>query len=528
MADQQCPICYCDYTAKSRKRIVCQYCPATACVLCLQTNILSTNAEPACYSCKREWNTEFMNTTFGVTFRTKTLRLHRRKTLIEREQGLLPSMQIYVGMKRRINEVAKILTDMGPSFTAHCKKYNELHSTRNMHRDILVPLNVKKEKTPLSAEETTTLANAEENFKKFSTEFEAYRVETYIPFSAKYHKINREYSLLQYRYRTGAQEGEKKEARREFIMRCPAADCRGFLSTAYKCGTCSKKTCAECTEIIEEDMEHTCKPESVESTKAIRKETRPCPKCAAPIYKIDGCDQMWCTNGNCNTAFSWITGQVVTGRVHNPHYYEWIRRTGGGTAPREVGDIPCGGIPAFQAFSQPFYSKYTRITSKVRGAIFDIHRHAVEIEEALPSYPQQAAALMNKEADVQYLMNDITEEVWVGILDREYTRFQKRRENGQILHTLVTATGDILRNVHMRMVEPEIQPDIPEWLESEILPTLETLRAYTNETFRKLGVANRCAVPQISERWQLLAPRTLFYKNQGPAAQSAAVANTIV
>ena len=519
MADQQCPICYSDYTAKTRKKVVCQHCPAAACVLCLQTHILGINAEPACYSCKREWNTEFMNTTFGITFRTKTLRVHRRKMLKDREQGLLPSMQVYVGMKKRINEVAVAFAGMGTTFTAYCVKYNELHTTRNMNRDIMIPLNVKKEKTPLSAEESATLMVAEENFKRLSAEFETYRLETYIPFSAKYHKLSREYNILQYRYKTGSQEGEKKE-RREFIMRCSAPDCRGFLSTAYKCGTCSKKTCAECTEIIGEEGDHTCKPESVESTKAIRKETRPCPKCAAPIYKIDGCDQMWCTNGDCNTAFSWNTGQIVTGRVHNPHYYEWIRRTGGGTAPRELGDIPCGGIPAFQGFSQPFYSKYTRITGKVRSEVFDIHRHTVEIEEALPGYPQQAPPLMNRDADVQYLMNEITEDDWIRALDIAYTKFQKKREFGQILHTLVTATGDILRNVNMRMVEPGIQPDIPGWVENEILPTLETLRAYTNETFRKLGSANRCAVPQLSERWQLRAPRTLFYKKP--------VANTIV
>jgi hypothetical protein len=143
----------------------------------------------------------------------------------------------------------------------------------------------------------------------------------------------------------------------------------------------------------------------------------------------------------------------------------------------------------------------------------------VEIEEALPGYPQQAPPLMNRDADVQYLMNEITEDDWIRALDIAYTKFQKKREFGQILHTLVTATGDILRNVNMRMVEPGIQPDIPGWVENEILPTLETLRVYTNETFQKLGSANRCAVPQLSERWQLLAPRMLHNKP---------VANTIV
>jgi hypothetical protein len=480
-----------------------------ACVLCIQTSVLGLNTEPTCYSCKREWNTEFINTTFSVTFRTKTLRIHRRKMLMEREQALLPSMQVYVGMKRNVLKMEKAIAEMTPVFKEYSARLNELIYNRDMNRNIIIPLKVKMERVPLSTEEQTTLMRAEENFKRFSLEFDTYRLNTYIVFAKKYHKLTGDYSLLIHRYRTGTQEGDKKE-RREFIMRCPAADCRGFLSTAYKCGTCFKKTCSECTDVMNDNEEHICKPESVESTKAIRKETRPCPKCAAPIYKIDGCDQMWCTNGDCNTAFSWATGQIVTGRVHNPHYYEWIRRTGGGVAPREVADIPCGGIPAFTQFSQPFYSKYTLITSRVRHSIFEIHRHIVEIEEALPSYPQQIPALTNKEANIRYLMNDITEEEWVLALDSAYTKFQKKREFGQILHTLVTATADILRNVYMKMGEPGYNREIPGWVENEILSTLEALRSYTNETFQKLGAANRCAVPQISPRWKLLASRVLY------------------
>jgi hypothetical protein len=109
-------------------------------------------------------------------------------------------------------------------------------------------------------------------------------------------------------------------------------------------------------------------------------------------------------------------------------------------------------------------------------------------------------------------MNDITEEGWVRLLEHAYTKFQRRLHIGQILHTLVTATADILRNVHMRMSESGYNREIPAWIENEVLPTLEALRSYTNDTFQKLGKANRCAVPQISERWQLLAIRTLHKK----------------
>ena len=72
-----------------------------------------------------------------------------------------------------------------------------------------------------------------------------------------------------------------------------AEDCRGFLSENYKCDLCQQTTCPDCNEIMEEG--HTCDEEAVQSAELIKKETKPCPKCGIRIFKIDGCDQMWCT-----------------------------------------------------------------------------------------------------------------------------------------------------------------------------------------------------------------------------------------
>lgn len=79
--------------------------------------------------------------------------------------------------------------------------------------------------------------------------------------------------------------------RKEFLRECPDEGCRGFLSTAWKCGLCQQWTCPDCHEVkgLERDIEHVCDPNAVATAQLIKKETKPCPKCRSNIFKIDGC-----------------------------------------------------------------------------------------------------------------------------------------------------------------------------------------------------------------------------------------------
>lgn len=133
---------------------------------------------------------------------------------------------------------------------------------------------------------------------------------------------------------------EVAPVKKQFVKACIATDCKGFMNEEFECPLCSTKACKDCHESLIEG--HTCNPDVVASVKALAKEARPCPTCAANISKIDGCDQMWCTQ--CQTTFSWRTGLKETGHTHNPHYYEFMRRNGG-QLPRAPGDVPmqaCG------------------------------------------------------------------------------------------------------------------------------------------------------------------------------------------
>lgn len=178
--------------------------------------------------------------------------------------------------------------------------------------------------------------------------------------------------------------GQTTKERKTFIMRCQINGCEGYLSQQYKCGLCTKYTCSSC--YMPKNDNHTCNPDDVASTKMIKDETRPCPKCSTRIYKIDGCDQMWCTD--CKTAFSWKTGIIVNGNIHNPHYYEYLRNTQGNVPRADEPYNPCGEILnqyQLRAFRQQFitYIKSSRISTWIDHYISAIHRYLGEVNDIL-------------------------------------------------------------------------------------------------------------------------------------------------
>lgn len=107
------------------------------------------------------------------------------------------------------------------------------------------------------------------------------------------------------------------------FCKCPVGVCTGLVTKeTMQCTLCATAVCPDC--LAPKADAHTCAPDALLSAQEIKKTTRPCPKCAASIFRVQGCDQMWCTA--CKTPFSWETGKVVTGPIHNPHFFEWKHR----------------------------------------------------------------------------------------------------------------------------------------------------------------------------------------------------------
>jgi len=298
--------------------------------------------------------------------------------------------------------------------------------------------------------------------------------------------------------------------RREFVRHCPAADCKGFLSTQWKCGICHIWCCPTCHEIKGEDknVEHTCDPNVVESVREIGSTSKNCPKCHVPIFKIEGCDQMWCTL--CEVYFSWRTGEIDTsGRYHNPHALEALRRRNREGLAREPGDIICGreltydytttldyrfekirvntvGLSAPpSAIVETFIKRTSSIIRMIRRAI---HIRGVEMAAHRVNIDQK-----NMELRIDYMMNRITMDEFKYKLQCLNKKHMKSHEIHQVFDMLVVSITDIIYRFSDYIENVKYIPNVSFAILDEIPPICD----FANECFCDIQIAYGGVVPQV-------------------------------
>ena len=461
-----CPVCMDTYTDVIRQPIQCSFCPHATCRQCTSRYLLTTLNDPHCMECKREWNREFIDTKLTQTFRKGALKHHRRRVLMDRERGRLPAMQVFVE--------AQMIVDRNG------KQVSILRAERKR---------LKQERNRIQAEA------ANQSFEELSRQLEPIHREL----STKKSQIK---ALdRQFWQARAILSGHERPEAREFIMKCPSEGCRGFLSSAWKCGTCEKFFCSDChaQKAGARDDAHICNEDAKATAAMIRKETKACPKCGIRISKIDGCDQMWCTG--CHTTFSWNTGQILLNTVvHNPHYYEYLRRTNGGVIPREAGDVPCGGLPNGYLFTR-LVQGVQQIQPTTKLDLYAIHRCLTDVLHVrLPRFPLRAPANGNREVDVSYLMKNLSEEEWGTKLEQMETQFERKKEIGLILQTFVHIGSEKLTtfyNEHERMMNREKMTQDAKRIVSE----MEGVRNYINKSLLQKGAQMGIVVPQITQQY---------------------------
>ena len=300
----ECQVCCEGFNKLKHKRVVCIHCDYNVCKSCCQTYLLSTEKDPHCMKCKTAWNREFVDSFCTRYFRNTEYRKHREEVLFQREQLLMPETQPEVERilsMRKLNEILR----------AQKQRLLELHAIHMRTEQDIINLR--------NHPEILTL----------------------------YRNMENVYRHLEH-LRQGVQSTMVEP--RRFIHKCPTENCKGFLSENWYCGLCFNYFCEKCNGVKLKD--HECNPDTVKTMQLIKRDSKPCPKCGILIHRTDGCAQMWCTS--CHCTFNWRTSEIETGRIHNPHFIQFKRKS---NTSREHGDIPCGGIPSFRELRENMASQ---------------------------------------------------------------------------------------------------------------------------------------------------------------------------
>jgi hypothetical protein len=357
--------------------------------------------------CKNLWNREFVDSFCSQSFRNTELRRHRENVLFEREKVRMPETQPEVERILRIRRLRVVMEGKKEKLVELHQKYKTFEAGTTIHPEVL----------------------------------------------ALYREIEVLYREIE-RIRTSGTNVMDGEARK-FIRQCPVEECKGFLNENWYCGLCDTNFCKDCNE--KHTGEHTCDPELVKTMKLLNNDSKSCPKCGTVIHKTSGCAQMWCVS--CHTAFNWHTGEIELGRIHNPHFIEFRKKS---VNSREHGDIPCGGTPTYNELRTIGASDYI--------LQYSIIIHQVETENIFVELNMRP--IDNIHYRIAYMLNDINELTFKTFLQRQEKLRDKCRDVFNIFEMISHTCGDLLRQY---VLEP--------WRHDEIIFQLQQIVEYGNSIF---------------------------------------------
>lgn len=447
-----CIICDEKCNKSNHKPIKCQYCDFECCRKCCQTYILDQPTVRCMNNdCAKEWTRQYIRSVLPLTFINNELKQHKEQILFDQERALMPATQPIIERRMRIEELQKEEQQMKALIYDMRRQLDEI--TQRL-------------------------------------------------FHARYGRHNRN------------QTDNTETAR--FVRACPSENCRGFLSTQWKCGICQLWSCPTCHVVKGEtrDAEHTCDPNDIATAELLNNDTKPCPKCGFGIFKIDGCDQMYCTQ--CHTAFSWRTGRIETSHIHNPHYFEWMRRQGN-NPERNPNDVICGReldhrlvhtidseigkrvgniIILKRIYNKTEENEHEQ--KQKQNRFVNMARNIIHIRQVEMNRYEYNHERNNEELRILYMQNRISEDEFKRRLQIQNKKHHKNMELRNIFRLVVDSMTDIIYRFYEEVKKSDWKFDYT------ILNEAEQLRQYANECLADISRTYNSVKIQLNSQFDIV------------------------
>lgn len=462
----ECQVCINQMSSVKRKLIKCMYCDFEACLECCKTYILE-QPTPHCMNigtCSREWTRNFLSANFPHLFLTTKYKAHRENVLLEQERALFVETQPYV-----INQIS--------------------------------------------------LEKNYEKMTKLSTEIVA---------------LNSKYEVLLNEQRRLSQKTVHE--RQQFVRTCPKNECNGFLNQQWKCGICETKYCKYCHQTLENNNDpplennndtspffnlsdnvqnefietnaHVCNEADLATAKLLEKDTKPCPKCNMGIFKIDGCNQMFCTK--CNTAFDWVTRKIMNVNIHNPHYFEWLRRQENETRVTNP-QINLNDCPVFNEITNTTSRNIIQLVkakinlsesqkNEILDKVLCICRNILHIRQVIMPIYTNDYVEKNRKLRILLMRNKMTETAFKSQIQKNEKKHAKYQEIYNVFQLLVNGISDII----LRYIESlRITPTFFNEETRIILKEIEPMINYGNECFAEISFTYKSKIIRVNSNLQL-------------------------
>lgn len=324
----------------------CKTCDYLSCFKCNINYVNSKHQMPQCMNCHEIFDTVFIYETFPSALKMVVTQV-LKKINLDKELYLLPEALNILADSERLNELKELRKLTNKS---------QIKKTYQLREEILEETNkcgFYHMKLCIYGKGVACNASL---------------------LQVKLHNINREYqnTIEQIDIETKLiknkleMEPEKYKLIKKFVKECPKTECRGFLSEEYFCSLCNSEVCKECQEI--KDYKHICDANTLKNLKLIHADSKECPGCRAPIFKISGCSDFFCTI--CHTMFNYRTLEILTGSFHNPHYIEYL-------ASQKKKN---SNVNRILGLNVDFIENFVRKFSKIDSEIVEKLRQTVHIE----------------------------------------------------------------------------------------------------------------------------------------------------